>query len=511
MSELVAALRVDRSARRRNATIAVAVVGAASLSAIAVVELPRVLGGGGEAAATTPPACAPLAHDAREIFVDARAGDGGTGTRACPFRTITQGLAARGAGPTVVHVAAGTYDKAHGEHFPFVLRGAVELAGAGRDVTHVIGLGPWDPHGSVIWGETAQTTVVAGDEHATIRISGMSMASGAASIDVGGYGVVCDRGPLGSVAREEHATAAPPANVVLANVELGPTYDTAALSGGTDGGTGCSMLVDHAFIHHAHIGVWVVGCGAVPLKVWAPATALDVEHTQFLAIERPFDRSGQAISAWDCTRWVTLHDDDLGQGEAGIDVVNHDKPYTHVEIERTSFHDLHVAGIAIGRAARIDRLVDDDFVNITGGPAAMIANRAVGVIIDGGNEPHAYPQIALARRNAFTDDDVAVEMRGQFPVTGVVDFGRADDPGKNMLRCNATADGSNVAGHDVVLRTTIAPSAHVSFDGDVWDHSPPSRGTANGADLDAPANALIDLRDARGAKTSCSSRVPGPP
>src|SRR5262249_10904159 len=164
-----------------------------------------------------------------------------------------------------------------------------------------------------------------------------------------------------------------------------------------------------------------------------------------------------------------------GQGENGLDIVNHDKPYTHVEIERTSFHDLRIAGIGIGRAARIDRLVDDDFANITGGPAAMIANRAMGIVIDGGNEPHAYPQVALARGNSCIDNDVAVELRGQFPVTGVVDFGRADDPGKNVLRCNATSDGSNIGGHDLVLRTTIAPSAHVSFAGDVWDHAPPSR------------------------------------
>jgi hypothetical protein len=149
-------------------------------------------------------------------------------------------------------------------------------------------------------------------------------------------------------------------------------------------------------------------------------------------------------------------------------------------------------------------------VNITGGPAAMIANRAVGVLIDGGNEPHAYPQVAFARGNTFIDDDVAIEMRGQFPVTGVVDFGRADDHGKNAIRCNATADGSNVAGHDLVLRTSIASSARVTFAGNVWDHAPPSHGAANGADLDAPANAPIDLSAARGATTSCSSRIPGP-
>ncbi len=86
------------------------------------------------------------------LFVDASAAVMGNGSQACPFKTITQALAAAGTvNPMTVYVAAGTYDAALGEVFPLnvgsnvVVEGAVgatctrgaSIVGAGQTATGV--------------------------------------------------------------------------------------------------------------------------------------------------------------------------------------------------------------------------------------------------------------------------------------------------------------------------------------------------------------------------------------
>src|SRR5262249_38072868 len=78
-----------------------------------------------------------------DVYVDVAAAPGGNGTQTCPLRSIGDALAVT-AGKRTVHIAPGFYDAAHGERYPLVVRGEVELIGAGADRTTISGVGPYD-------------------------------------------------------------------------------------------------------------------------------------------------------------------------------------------------------------------------------------------------------------------------------------------------------------------------------------------------------------------------------
>ena len=509
MNALLAVLRADPRARRRRVAIAIA-IGTAGIGIAAGVALATYLRGDhGSAPAAAPvaaaaPPCAPRDPGARDLYVGASARDGGTGTAACPFRTITQALDARRDRPATIHVAAGSYDAAHGEHFPLVLRGEIDLEGAGADTTHVIGTGTWDPRGTAAGDDEQHVTVVVGDDRATTRIGGMSFAPGAISADLGTVGVQCDRGSLGEL---DHAADAGPPSTVLHDVEVA-SYTIGVIATDTSRGTGCALRLERGFVHHDHWGVWGLGCGLVSQPPPQITAGVDVADSRFVEMRDAHGGDGIGIAIWDCTRWFTLRGSTVGSNDVGVAAVNHWTPTTHIVIEHDNFVDNLQTGVAIGRAARIDRLVGNTFEGNSGGPARMIADRGFGLVLDGSNEPHASPGVLFARNNSFMENDVAIELRGGVGFGGPIDFGRADDPGHNELRCNRTIDGSAVPGHDVVVSGRVAPHAQLWFAGDVWDHAPPTTGaTPNGADVEAPPRAL-DLAAAIGARNACSSRGP---
>ena len=455
-------------------------------------------------------ACAPAPAGAGDIYVEATARtDAGVGTRACPYKTITQALADARTQPRVIHVAAGTYDVTLGERFPLVVRGDVHLVGAGAGTTHVVGSGHFDPHGTTISrAVTEEATFIIGDDHASSELASLSLAPGGDVTNHRGYGLICDRGNLGALGSE---TVQPPPSVVARELDIGPGYNNGIAAGATVGGTGCNLRMEHTTVHDANIGVWAVGCGMVEEPTSRrSAVGLDIVSSAFTDIRYPAkdNHSGAAVVVWDCTRWLTVRDSRIWNSDIGIACVNHFTATTQTTIEKTSFHDLH-QGIAFGLAASIDRLVGNSFVAITGGPAALVANRGVAVTLDSGTEEDVYPEIKLARDNTFLDNDVGIELRGHQPVLGTIDFGRPDDPGHNTIRCNSTVDGSAVPGHDLVVRAPLARSAHISFAGNTWDHAPPSAGgKVNGADIDvAPGDrAAVNTSGAVVGREACSMR-----
>jgi hypothetical protein len=496
MQALVAELRRERRVSR----LMIAGAGAGvALAAVAVVAASRA-----DSDAAGPP-CTALPGDASDIYVDAAGVGSGTGTSACPYPTITRALEVSRPKRTI-HVAAGSYDAARGERFPLIVRGDTRIVGAGADTTRVTGTGAFDPRGTGIGNGPAPATFVVGDDRAPVELSGLALVGGA---DRDGFGVICDRGNLGALGR---TTTQPPPSFAATDVDVSG-YEVGILATVTIGGNGCNARLVRAIVHDAGMGVWVLGCGAAeeptPRRT---AAALDIEASSVRAIRYPDKdpRTGRGIVAWDCTRWLAVRDTDVGRGDIGLEAVNHDAATTTMTLERDTFHDLRVAGVLIGRAAAIDRLVGNTFGNNTAKAPASIAERGVGLLLDGGNEEKAYPAVRLARDNAFFDNDVAIELRGRWPVLGTIDFGRVDDPGRNSIRCNATLDGSSVPGHDLVVRAPIAASARITFAGDRWDHAPPSAGSANGDDIDAaPADrAAIDTSAAVAGREACSSRPP---
>ncbi len=145
---------------RWAAGLATAILGAGALTAMIAAGMPAF-----HHAAV--PTCAPLADGGAEIFVNASAAAGGSGTASCPLRTITAALAVPPApGHRTIHVAAGTYDRALGEQFPLIVRGDLLIDGAGQDATFVAGIGEYvRPAGSKNTMDSERGVTVVIGEH----------------------------------------------------------------------------------------------------------------------------------------------------------------------------------------------------------------------------------------------------------------------------------------------------------------------------------------------------------
>ncbi len=320
---------------------------------------------------------------------------------------------------------------------------------------------------------------------------------------------MCDRGNLG----EYTGTAPPPpASTVLSDVVLGPNYYYGVVVAGNDD-TGCNVRLVRTKVIHDHIGLWAVGCGSGD---WSRAVAIDVEDSLVSGL-RDASGEGIGINPWDCTAWLSVTKTSFEDGDTGIVAVRHSEgpPYVfpdgpaYIVLEGNAFHDLTRAGIVLRRAAAIARLDDNGFSTMTAPRTAQAADRAVSLLIDNDNEASASASIERARGNVFSVSDIGIEVRSRFPLGGTFDFGRPDDPGGNLLRCNATRDGSAVAGHDILIDAPDGGNAHLYFAGNIWDHATPTRGEDNGADIAAQA-ALpgLDVSHSTTTKAECAARRP---
>jgi hypothetical protein len=443
-----------------------------------------------------------------EVFVSAVAGlpaARANGSETCPFRTISDGLVAAGRihGHRVVHVGPGTYDRALGERFPLMVRGDVTVTGAGDEATFVVGTGHFDSKAAGMAENPLEVTVLAGDPVATVELSGMAISSGQEP-EMGLYGVIGNGGNVGS----SSTTAPPPANTILKNLTLGPGYDVAVAPFVSSERNGSNLRLEHSTVRRSYNGLITWGCGLVdglPIGV-----SIEVVDTLFSGIRAPMASGGVGVIAGDCVTRAVVRGCTFRDSDAGVEFFNHAPPTAAtMVIEGSGFHALKNYGVWLARAGHLDRLVDNEFMDISGGSAPTVAQRGVGLIIDSVNQTGFYPQVKLARRNTFVNSDVGIELRGEAEVMGTLDFGRPDDPGKNLIRCNATVDGAAVAGHDLLIRAAVDPQARLRFSGNIWDHAPPAAETRNGGDLAADvALPDIDVSGATAARSGCSARIP---
>ncbi len=449
--------------------------------------------------------CPPLDLAAGAVFVDAHVTRAGTGAERCPFRTVTEALdATKGvAGHHIIHIAAGTYDTALGERFPLVVRGDIALAGAGAELTSVVGVGSFDAGAGGVNLDTVAATVVIGDPAAPTELSGIGFAPGGKLIDQS-VAVLCDRGDDGPLDGEDR-----PASTRIVDSTIGPGYRTGVIAAQTEGAGGCNLTMHGDHVVRAGIGLWTVGCGA--RDVAAQAVSARVENTTFTGmIEMPWPGAA-GIVAWDCTTSLTVKSSQFKDGQSGILVISHAVGKHGLIVEDSEFSSLTSIGISVGKQAYIERLTGSSFIGNTAGPVAVAGLRAVGLLLDSSNQDDMSPSVKLARDNVFSGNDIGIELRGHALVTRTFDFGRPDDPGHNVLRCNGTKDGSAVPGHDLVIDAPIGASARLLFAGNTWDHAPPTGDEAvNGGDVVAvpDVRARLDLTGGHAGDHGCSDGVP---
>jgi hypothetical protein len=501
MAALLDALERAPSPTRRRAVL---IGGAAAATAIAGVA---AWWPGGHPVAL-PANCAPLAEDAAEVFVDAAAATAGTGTARCPLRTLTAALAlpSRAAHRTIV-VAAGTYDRNAGEQFPLVVRGEVTIAGAGADATRIVGAGRID-HGAAggVFDLPFSATLVIGDVRDHVAIRDVAVASEAASPELGIFGVVCDRGTMTAF-----DGAPPPANTELSRLIIGPGYEAALVVGTSShpAPTGCNLTLTGSTLKSSYFGAWVLGCGTgdVPIPVAAAiGDGSEPGRNYFRSLRAP-GSTGSGLRVWDCTRSLTVRSNTFEDSDTGINVIRHlDAPAAHdLVVEGNKLHALTRYGAIFSRAAIVDRFDDNWIFEVSGRPSSA-AERAVGLVLDGGGEhPPGFPQIRRARHNRIVTSDVGIELRGTSARVGdrrsLLDFGRPDDPGHNLLHCNGTERGAAIPGYDVHVAVASDGSGSLLLAGNTWDHVPPRivRGPAdNGTEVVLPAGAAPAL-DTSGA------------
>jgi len=164
------------------------------------------------------------------------------------------------------------------------------------------------------------------------------------------------------------------------------------------------------------------------------------------------------------------------------------------------------------RSAIVDRFDGNWIYEVAGHPRSA-AERAIGVVLDReGDPPPGFPEIRRARGNRIEYTDVGIELRGAATRLGarhpLIDFGRGDDPGDNIVRCNGTERGASVPGYDVHVALDSDGSGALLLAGNLWDHAVPRvvRGTgANGTELVVAPGAApaIVLTAARQSSSAC--------
>jgi len=394
-----------------------------------------------------------------DLYVAAIAQPGGNGSSACPFRRITDALEVPAA-TRVVRIAAGRYDAAHGERFPLVVRGTTTIRGAGRDATIVSGQGVYEP-------SLELTTMIVGDLAGKTAISDLTIKAAPGDTGDRSTGITCDRGNL-----VNGTTVPPPFSTRLENITLGPGFENGLIVTNSDkpSPSGCNLAVKRTLFHDCQRGIFQRDAHQHATR---QPTALDADSNVFAA-----NTPGAAIRIWGGPFTVRIANNQFTSGAYGIYVVKHpDDGVPSIAIEHNHFFGLTQPVLRLEYWARVERF-DDNNISF---------NQAVAVQIYGNRDAAPYIR---ARRNHISDNHGGVEIIGEdgLPRHAVIDFGRPDDPGKNILRCSYKQGDRP----ELTVQGAASPGAQLLFHGNEWDHVPPRRsfGAAANTDLrivDAPA------------------------
>jgi hypothetical protein len=404
-----------------------------------------------------------------------------------------------------LHVRAGRYDAAGGESFPFLITARMNILGAGKGKTVIAGGGDYDHSsfgGSVAFPHKA-TIVVRSSQPVVIRDVSLEPAG------TSDKGIMCVDG--NAPQRDPPPDPFPDPNLVVDNVEL--TGFPRGLEVSNTRATGCSArLTRSTLLDNAH-AITALGCGYV--ATWGGYVALELgtgpDDGNVIARSRDYT----AIALWGCVEHLRVVGNEFRENNVGIHIDEY-ATYTSAELLPRLAHNVfrsHAeAGVLIHNLARVAVLEDNRFEQNVAPPPS--ARSATGVTIASGGSDG--PKILRARRNAFVGNDTAFAFFGPDTVSeSFVDFGRPDDPGNNVFRCNASPFSART-GFDVLLGINVANSVTLPFAGNYWDHVPVTRGVgaaANGTDfvLTAPRTFGVDLSGAQLSTELCPEGQPAGP
>jgi hypothetical protein len=461
---------------------------------------------------------------------------------ACTFQTITAAVAAAKtswAPARTVHVAAGTYSQATGETLPIELRDGISLVGAGAAATTLVGAGATAaasaPRNSYVtslsWTSLVGATLVVGDPTKPTVVSQLGFSRGDAS-SAGLEAIVCDRGSAES-------TKPPSPNTRIDHVQIDGFEVGLRVTAGAPHAGGCNALLGSSTVKNGNFGVVADG-------IWSDqaGTAVAFVSVQlgdgttpgkntFVDLDDQHGPSGTGLSGaglvvGDGVTSVVVLDnvfqqDGSGTGDFGIWAAQH-QPSAWFDVENNEFGPLVNAGVILEGKSVIHWLVDNSFHDVsTRSVFSDWSFLGVGLVVGRYGDPSAA--VNYARRNTFVGNDVAVEIRSSTPLPTtdpafLSDFGSATDPGGNTFRCNSTQPPAapGFAGGDVFVYTLEQqqPNLIVPFEGNVWDHAPPTllngawETITNGLDLytyaaDGGTGALADYADASTGDGGCPS------
>jgi len=420
-----------------------------------------------------------------ECYVDANAQEGGDGSKESPFKTITACIELHTRLPgraRTAHVAAGTYDETLGEHFPLVLRG-LSLEGAGQDQTFIRGSGHLDHGGEGGPKNSAyMLTMVVGDSLLPTRLSGLSVRPVPLVPTHGYYGVFCDQGnATGEI-------ASPAGQTFVDRVKVGPGFDTAvfAVTSTIPKLTGCNMVVTRSTVTGVWEGLYAVACndvvstGSVLLEV---GNSDPTSGNQFTWVQAQETRGGSvtvgtALTVAGCATLTSLQynsftDCNAGAGIGGGDPIPGD-PRSPLLIRHNVFERLTRGGLSVGASLLfVEEISDNRFSAVSSIPLGQTA-RALELFT---------PYIGKVRRNVFVGNDIGVWI---YPNAQTMDdFGRSDEPGGNVFRCNSR---SNDYGGEVLYANDLVPPRGPAPSG-VMTHTPSYPGAARRMRVPTPQDA----------------------
>jgi hypothetical protein len=479
-----------------------------------------------------------------DFYVDHSADAG-----ACAFATIGAAVAAAQTSSCpssrTVHVAPGTYSTDTGEAFPIEVRG-VSIVGAGPDVTRVSGAGtgthvsvPSSAFGPLSGGGAVTATFLVGDSAAQTSIANLAIdrPPPVGVVAQTFEAIVCDRG---------NASAAPPApnttinHVTVENADLAVRVTWARppvpLSG-------CNALIINSTLRDGSYGVIADGYGTdtAPVQLVSLQLGDSAGHGNQL-FNFDFTTTGVVLGGAGLViadgvtgavvRGNTFAQEPGARDDFGIWIVQRDYDPIGTDIEDNVVGPLLNEGIALFGKVAVKSLLRNKVEGVSMQNEPQYGWLGIGLSLGLEGYPDV-PFVALARDNTFIGNDVAVDFRSTTDALPTdpnrqSDFGTATSPGGNTFQCNSGWATDNAGGDVYVqMRVDVPAPAVIPFEGNIWDHKPPTTafaadtapttprgidvleyGVPSGADGGGPPQLLGGAIDTTNAKTAS---IPCPP
>jgi hypothetical protein len=455
-----------------------------------------------------------------DLYVDATSFAGGTGTAACPFKTVTAALAFADATTKTLHVAPGTYDAALGETYPFTLRNGLSLIGAGAATTKLIGQGVVNHSaaGGQFNDAALNVTILAGDATGTTTIQGFTL-SPTVTVPTASYlGVFCDRGNAADTKMIPPPATLPTPTTVLSGLTIGPNYDYGVIVSTTSvpASNGCNLKMVGSTNTGNNNGVWALGCGRSAAA--AVSVSAQIGDNTAAGSNTFVNLKGTGVIVWDCVSPIGIDQNVFDGGPAGMVMTNHSGPAggdatlsqpNILDVRNNTFKNQTALGFQADRGATVDPFSGNNFTNISSGPTGASSALAMHLTINA--------QVPKARNNSFIGNDNALQIDGSAFVAPrtMMDWGNAADPGNNVFACNSSQI-VGAKGFDLFANFATGTTATLSFRSNKWDHVPPTTvatlaASANGQDFVNIPAATFDFTGAAAANVTCpAGHVAGP-